>query len=328
MDICMIIPCSCSFDPDPTVRHTFWTLAVGGYFTWIAIYGVNQAQVQRYLTVPTLRQARKAGSEEEQIAMFPGIRLVLGVEVGGKAVVGHWPSRVEVEVLQGQAVAPPPPGLLVGEAAFERFPPSVLFPFVVLVPARIQQVFALPDGFAGSRSHLQLDAIPGSPRIGSQVPAFVQRRVLQVQVLPGHRDAQLLLDQKFELHHGGVGIPERDGAPLRLGAPVVDLESPFRTTTAHRGDPLGSTRAFRFDGSTKATWNSSGSGLERREYDGIRRLMAEPGGPPPAGLPPLPGGVGHILQVSRLRPAEGRDRVLLRSAVSPLRHGHSGASAG
>ncbi|CAG0879584.1 unnamed protein product [Cyprideis torosa] len=48
------------FRLNPTVRHTFWSLVVGGYFTWIAIYGVNQAQVQRYLTVPTMKQARNA----------------------------------------------------------------------------------------------------------------------------------------------------------------------------------------------------------------------------------------------------------------------------
>lgn len=46
-----------SFDPNPGVRHTFWTLVVGGYFTWVTIYGVNQAQVQRYLCVPTKKQA-------------------------------------------------------------------------------------------------------------------------------------------------------------------------------------------------------------------------------------------------------------------------------
>ena len=46
-----------SFDPSPGVRHTVWTLVVGGYFTWVTIYGVNQAQVQRYLCVPTKRKA-------------------------------------------------------------------------------------------------------------------------------------------------------------------------------------------------------------------------------------------------------------------------------
>lgn len=48
------------FDPDPTTRHTFWTLIVGGYFTWITIYGVNQAQVQRYLSVQTKQMAINA----------------------------------------------------------------------------------------------------------------------------------------------------------------------------------------------------------------------------------------------------------------------------
>lgn len=48
------------FDPNPTTRHTFWTLIVGGYFTWITIYGVNQAQVQRYLSVQTRQMAVNA----------------------------------------------------------------------------------------------------------------------------------------------------------------------------------------------------------------------------------------------------------------------------
>ncbi|XP_076359006.1 sodium-coupled monocarboxylate transporter 1-like [Tachypleus tridentatus] len=49
-----------NFDPDPTIRHTVWNLAIGGYFTWISIYGVNQAMVQRYLSIPTLRGAQTA----------------------------------------------------------------------------------------------------------------------------------------------------------------------------------------------------------------------------------------------------------------------------
>lgn len=49
-----------NFDPDPTTRHTFWTLIIGGYFTWVTIYGVNQAQVQRYLCVQTKQMAINA----------------------------------------------------------------------------------------------------------------------------------------------------------------------------------------------------------------------------------------------------------------------------
>ncbi|KAI2648083.1 Sodium-coupled monocarboxylate transporter 2 [Labeo rohita] len=31
------------FDVNPLRRHTFWTLTIGGTFTWLGIYGVNQA---------------------------------------------------------------------------------------------------------------------------------------------------------------------------------------------------------------------------------------------------------------------------------------------
>ncbi|EMP37919.1 Sodium-dependent multivitamin transporter [Chelonia mydas] len=43
--------------PDPFERHTFWTLAVGGVFMMLSLYGVNQAQVQRYLSSRTEREA-------------------------------------------------------------------------------------------------------------------------------------------------------------------------------------------------------------------------------------------------------------------------------
>ncbi|KAF7235864.1 Sodium-dependent multivitamin transporter [Varanus komodoensis] len=44
-------------NPDPFERHTFWTLAFGGVFMMLALYGVNQAQVQRYLSSRSERQA-------------------------------------------------------------------------------------------------------------------------------------------------------------------------------------------------------------------------------------------------------------------------------
>jgi len=49
-----------NFDTDPTTRHTVWTMIIGGYFTWISVYGINQTQVQRYLTVREKSQAVKA----------------------------------------------------------------------------------------------------------------------------------------------------------------------------------------------------------------------------------------------------------------------------
>ncbi|NWX39883.1 SC5A8 protein, partial [Steatornis caripensis] len=37
------------FNPNPLQRHSFWTIVIGGTFTWAGIYGVNQSQVQRYI---------------------------------------------------------------------------------------------------------------------------------------------------------------------------------------------------------------------------------------------------------------------------------------
>ncbi|XP_057614045.1 sodium-coupled monocarboxylate transporter 1 [Chionomys nivalis] len=39
-----------NFNPNPLQRHTFWTIIIGGTFTWTTIYGVNQSQVQRYIS--------------------------------------------------------------------------------------------------------------------------------------------------------------------------------------------------------------------------------------------------------------------------------------
>ncbi|XP_063155912.1 sodium-dependent multivitamin transporter [Candoia aspera] len=44
-------------NPDPYEQYTFWTLAFGGVFMMLALYGVNQAQVQRYLSSRSERQA-------------------------------------------------------------------------------------------------------------------------------------------------------------------------------------------------------------------------------------------------------------------------------
>uniref|UniRef100_UPI00398F4ACD solute carrier family 5 member 6a n=1 Tax=Pristiophorus japonicus TaxID=55135 RepID=UPI00398F4ACD len=46
-----------NLNPDPFERHTFWTLSLGGVFMMLALYGVNQAQVQRYLSSRTEQQA-------------------------------------------------------------------------------------------------------------------------------------------------------------------------------------------------------------------------------------------------------------------------------
>lgn len=47
-----------SFDPDPRSRYTFWTFIVGGTLVWLSMYGVNQAQVQRYVACRSESKAK------------------------------------------------------------------------------------------------------------------------------------------------------------------------------------------------------------------------------------------------------------------------------
>ncbi|PNJ83231.1 SLC5A8 isoform 1 [Pongo abelii] len=47
-----------NFNPNPLQRHTFWTIIIGGTFTWTSIYGVNQSQVQRYISCKSRFQAK------------------------------------------------------------------------------------------------------------------------------------------------------------------------------------------------------------------------------------------------------------------------------
>ncbi|KAJ1522518.1 hypothetical protein ONE63_001706 [Megalurothrips usitatus] len=47
------------FSGDPTVRHTWWSLILGGGVTFLSLYAVNQAQVQRYLAVKDIKTAQK-----------------------------------------------------------------------------------------------------------------------------------------------------------------------------------------------------------------------------------------------------------------------------
>lgn len=49
-----------NFDIDPTVRHSWFSLIIGGGVTFLSLYAVNQTQVQRYLTVKDLKKAQQA----------------------------------------------------------------------------------------------------------------------------------------------------------------------------------------------------------------------------------------------------------------------------
>ncbi|KAL5018112.1 hypothetical protein ScPMuIL_003834 [Solemya velum] len=48
------------WDTDPSNRHTTWNVVVGGGIFWCAIYGVNQAQVQRAISVSSAKKAQLA----------------------------------------------------------------------------------------------------------------------------------------------------------------------------------------------------------------------------------------------------------------------------
>ncbi|XP_073803060.1 sodium-coupled monocarboxylate transporter 1 isoform X3 [Danio rerio] len=48
------------FDPNPLRRHTFWSITVGGTFYWTSFYGINHAQVQRYISCKSLFHAKMA----------------------------------------------------------------------------------------------------------------------------------------------------------------------------------------------------------------------------------------------------------------------------
>ncbi|XP_015123584.1 sodium-coupled monocarboxylate transporter 1 isoform X1 [Diachasma alloeum] len=47
-------------DPRPTVRHSFWSVVVGGTFYWATMFCSNQASVQKYLSVQSIGQVRTA----------------------------------------------------------------------------------------------------------------------------------------------------------------------------------------------------------------------------------------------------------------------------
>ncbi|XP_059468278.1 sodium-coupled monocarboxylate transporter 2-like [Neocloeon triangulifer] len=49
-----------NLDPDPLVRHTFWTVTIGNFFMWLAHLAANQAILQRCLALPTIEKAKRA----------------------------------------------------------------------------------------------------------------------------------------------------------------------------------------------------------------------------------------------------------------------------
>ncbi|KAF8566223.1 hypothetical protein P879_09188 [Paragonimus westermani] len=51
---------SFSFSPDPFLRHSVWSLAIGGASLVLCTFGANQTLVQRYLSCRNLQTARRA----------------------------------------------------------------------------------------------------------------------------------------------------------------------------------------------------------------------------------------------------------------------------
>ncbi|XP_063913872.1 sodium-coupled monocarboxylate transporter 2-like isoform X2 [Zophobas morio] len=49
-----------NFNPNPTIRHSFWSVVIGGTFYWMTMFCSNQASIQKYLSVENIGQVRKA----------------------------------------------------------------------------------------------------------------------------------------------------------------------------------------------------------------------------------------------------------------------------
>lgn len=49
-----------NLDPNPTTRHTLWSVVIGGSFYWLSMFCANQASIQKYLSVESLAQVRSA----------------------------------------------------------------------------------------------------------------------------------------------------------------------------------------------------------------------------------------------------------------------------
>ncbi|XP_037712398.1 sodium-coupled monocarboxylate transporter 2 isoform X2 [Drosophila subpulchrella] len=45
-------------NPSPYVRHTVWSVLIGGFSYWTSFNAVNQTMVQRYMSLPSLKKAR------------------------------------------------------------------------------------------------------------------------------------------------------------------------------------------------------------------------------------------------------------------------------
>ncbi|CAH0406503.1 unnamed protein product [Chilo suppressalis] len=67
-------------DPDPTVRHSFWSVVVGGTMYWTSMFCANQASVQKYLSVERISQAGITNGSDRLLPLY--VMRELGVSKG------------------------------------------------------------------------------------------------------------------------------------------------------------------------------------------------------------------------------------------------------
>lgn len=61
---------------DPTIRHSFWTIIVGGTIFWVNVNGLNQNMIQRYMALKDVKTARKG-----QVIYVIGVTIMIFLSV-------------------------------------------------------------------------------------------------------------------------------------------------------------------------------------------------------------------------------------------------------
>ncbi|XP_076801846.1 sodium-coupled monocarboxylate transporter 1-like [Clavelina lepadiformis] len=114
------------FEVDPRIRHSFWSILIGGTLMWLSVYAINQSMIQRCLSCYSLGQA-KLSLYLNDIGLF----LVLGLAcMSGLVMYAVYHScdpltsgkvtksdqLIPYLVMDILSVAPGVPGLLVASA--------------------------------------------------------------------------------------------------------------------------------------------------------------------------------------------------------------------
>ncbi|KAM3963394.1 sodium-coupled monocarboxylate transporter 1 [Aphomia sociella] len=73
-------------NPDPTIRHSFWSVVIGGTIYWTSMFCANQATIQKYLSVERISQVRTA-----LWASAVGLTAVYSINFAtGAVLAGHY----------------------------------------------------------------------------------------------------------------------------------------------------------------------------------------------------------------------------------------------